>query len=381
MKVLVIGNYLPQQQQSMLRFAELICSQYREAGHDVRLLQPRVFLGRLGGNPDSGAGKWLGYLDRFVLFRWSLHRQLAWSDVVHIVDHSNAMLVPWLGKKTHLITCHDLLAIRGARGDIPGYSVGRTGRLLQRWIFSGLRRAQHVVCVSEQTRDELRTISDLPSERISVIYNGLNYPYTPMPAQEAHFRLVKLGMDATKSFILHVGGNQWYKNRLGVVRIFSDLLRLSDTAEYHLILAGKPWPQDLTEAVQLSGYADRIHAVTKADNEDLRALYTMAKFLLFPSLAEGFGWPIAEAMACACPVVTSNRAPMTEVGGDAALFIDPESADAAGAIAAFLDSGEASQMREKGLRQVAKFSDKSMCEGYLQVIQGLLESVVGARKN
>lgn len=372
LKILVIGNYPPMTQQSMLRFGDLICGLYAEAGHEVRLLQQPVLLGRLVPNAEQGLGKWLGYLDRFVLFRWSLRKALAWADVVHLCDQGNAMMVPWLRHKPHLVTCHDLLAIRGAQGVIANYHVSRTGRMLQRWIASGLRRAQRVVCVSEQTRRELQAVLCLSDDRVSVVYNGLNYPYSPMPPEQARARLSALGLDVDQPFVLHVGGNQWYKNRVGVVRIFSQLTRDPAFAACRLVLAGKPWPQDLTTAVQQSELADRVHAVTGADNEDLRALYSLAEFLLFPSLAEGFGWPIAEAMASGCPVVTSNRAPMTEVGGDAALFIDPEGADAAKEIAAFLESGETLRLRGKGLRQAAKFNDSSMRAGYLQVIQELL---------
>jgi Glycosyltransferase len=286
----------------------------------VRLLSPPIMLGRLTNNTVRGLGKWLGYIDRFVLFRLALRRALVGTDVVHICDQGNAMMVPWLQGKPHLVTCHDMLAIRGAQGDIPGYQVGLTGRMLQRWILRGLRRAQHVACVSEQTRYELQQVTGLPDAQVSVVYNAPNYPYAPMPRDQAHSRLKALGLDPAQPYVLHVGGNQWYKNRMGVIRIFAKLISQSGYIAHHLVLAGKPWPPDLTTAAQTSGCADRIHALTKVDNEDLHALYSLADFLLFPSLAEGFGWPIAEAMACGCPVVTSNRAPMTEVGGAAAFI-------------------------------------------------------------
>ena len=368
-KILVIGNYPLMRQESMLRFAGLMCILYREAGHEVRLLQPSVLFGRYGHNAEKGVGKWLSYLDRFVLFRRSLCRELEWPDVVHIIDHGNAMLVPWLKGKAHLVTCHDLLAIRGAQGDIPGYAVSRTGRLLQRWILSGLRKSQYVVCVSEHTQSELQKVAGLSPDLMSVVYNGLNYPYAPMPAQEAHVRLARLGLDATTPFVLHVGGNQWYKNRIGVVRIFSHLVRELGYNEYHLVLAGKAWTEALVTAVQSSGCADRVHMVTDADNEDLRALYSVARFLLFPSLAEGFGWPIAEAMACGCPVVTSKRAPMTEVGGEAALYIEPDATDAAEQITAMLNPEALAKMRACGQQRAAQLNTDVMKIGYLQAVE------------
>ena len=75
--------------------------------------------------------------------------------------------------------------------------------------------------------------------------------------------------------------------------------------------------------MSLNGLRDRVIELTNITNEDLRALYSKATALLFPSLREGFGWPIIEAQACGCPVFTSDRVPMTEVGGDAAIYLDP----------------------------------------------------------
>ena len=372
LRILLIGNYAPMRQQSMLRFAELIQRLYAEAGHEVRLLQPAVALGRWARHPERGFGKWLGYMDRFVLFRGPLRRALAWADVVHVCDHSNAMTVPWLRGKPHLVTCHDMLAIRGAAGRIDGYRIGPGGRVLQRWILAGLRHAEHVVCDSLQTRRELQEMAGLPDARVSVVPVALNYPYRPMAAGDAAARIATAGLDPQSPYVLHVGGNEWYKNRVGVVRIFAELMKQQDYQAHRLVLAGKTWDADLAAAVAGSGLADRIDAVVDADSETLRALYSRADFLLFPSLAEGFGWPIAEAMACGCPVVTTGRAPMTEVGGEAALYLN-DPADAAGCARHIAQSlGSRGERAALGLRQSARFDAAAMRAGYCAVLSRLV---------
>ena len=111
---------------------------------------------------------------------------------------------------------------------------------------------------------------------------------------------------------------------LGVVRIFAHLAALPQFAQHHLVLAGKPWTRELRELIRHVGLAERVHEWVDVSNEDLRALYSAADALIFPSLQEGFGWPIAEAQACGCPVFTTNRPPMTEVGADAAAYFDPD---------------------------------------------------------
>jgi glycosyltransferase involved in cell wall biosynthesis len=112
-----------------------------------------------------------------------------------------------------------------------------------------------------------------------------------------------------------------------------------------------------------------MHMLCDCDNEDLRALYSAADALLFPSLAEGFGWPIAEAQACGCPVVTSARAPMNDVGGKAAIYIDPrDSATAARTLRDLLwESGaDKAARKQKSLANAARFSADRMIDRYIE---------------
>jgi glycosyltransferase involved in cell wall biosynthesis len=376
MKILLIGNYVHNRQQSMQRFAELMQELLRTAGHEVRLLRPAPFFGKLQPG-ETGLGKWLGYIDRFVLFQPRLRREGAWADVVHICDHANAVYVTSLGDKPHVVTCHDLLAIRSALGEISGNPTGWSGRIYQRWILRGLRHAQHVVCVSTQTQAELLRVAPLPAARTRVVADALNYPYCPMPPDEARARLQSLGATGGWPFFLHVGGSQWYKNRPGLVRIFGQLAALPAFELHHLVMAGKPWPLELRELVQRSGLAGRIHEWTEVSNEDLCALYSLAEALLFPSLAEGFGWPIAEAQACGCPVVTSDRAPMTEVGGAGAVYIDPDDeAAAARTIAEALP--RRNQLVQAGLLNAERFSGAEMLSAYLGAYRSVLRTEVSA---
>ena len=364
MKVLLIGNYENLRQQSMQRFAEMLREGLTAAEHEVRLVCPPVWLGRLRRG-ETGLAKWIGYLDRFLLYPPLLRRQIRWADVVHICDQANAVYVRHIRAKAHLVTCHDMLAIRAALGEIPESPTGWTGRRYQRWILHGLRRAQAVACVSGQSAQELQRVAGMPEARVTVVHNALNYPYRPMATAEAEAHLQALDLDPARPFFVHVGGNQWYKNRLGVLRLFAELIRQPAFARHRLVMAGKTWTgtmRALTADLKLS---DRVDERVEVSNEQLRALYSRAEALLFPSLAEGFGWPIAEAQACGCPVVTTGRPPMTEVGGEAAIYIDPaDPAGAASRIAAALTERE--RLRTAGLENAARFSSEVMINGYLR---------------
>lgn len=368
MKILLIGNYENTRQQSMQRFAEMVRRGLRAAGYDARVVRPPVLLGRLCRS-ETGLGKWVGYIDRFLLYPPLLRWQARWADVVHVCDQANAVYMPHLRGKPHVITCHDMLAIRAALGEIKESPTGWTGRIYQRWILNNLRKAEAAACVSHQTREEVLRLAGLPSDRVTVIPNALNYPYQPMVSEEALTHLQTLGLTNTRPLFLHVGGNQWYKNRPGVLRIFAELLRRPGYESHRLVMAGKPWTAEMRHLVRSLRLEDRVVELVEVSNEELRALYSSAEALLFPSLQEGFGWPIVEAQACGCPVATTRRPPMTNVGGSAVIYIDPaDTSGAASVIATAL--AERERWRVAGLENAAWFSTAAMIDGYVRCYRG-----------
>jgi glycosyltransferase involved in cell wall biosynthesis len=194
-----------------------------------------------------------------------------------------------------------------------------------------------------------------------------------MALAEARGRLGSLGIGKLQPFFLHVGGNQWYKNRLGVLRIFRELLETPTYAGHHLVMAGKPWRQEMHAYIDQHGFNHRVQELINVSDEDLHALYSGADALLFPSFQEGFGWPIIEAQACGCPVVTTNRPPMTEIGGSAAVYIDPQDeVAAAGLIEAALRNAEA--LKVAGLQNVTRFGRDAMLNGYLHAYRTSLSN-------
>ncbi len=146
MKVLLIGNYEYNRQESMQRFVELLRHGLTDAGCDVHRIRPSPVMGRIKPG-ESGLGKWLGYFDRFVLFPPRLRRLVQWADVVHMCDQANSVYIPWLKGKPNVVTCHDMLAIRSALGEIPQNLTRWSGRVFQRWILSGLRQAQRWLAI------------------------------------------------------------------------------------------------------------------------------------------------------------------------------------------------------------------------------------------
>jgi glycosyltransferase involved in cell wall biosynthesis len=365
-RVLLVANFEPDGQQSMGRYAAWLERMLVRRGYSVTVTKPRPFFALLSRN--ASLSKYLGYIDKFILFPPKLRRLATKSDLVHIIDHSNSMYLSSIGTAPALITCHDLLAVRAARGEFPETRTGWSGRLLQRWILSGLKRAQNVVCVSQKTAADLVALTGGAESRVTVIYNTLNREFKPPVEAPA---TMSLHLPPSTPYFLHVGGNQWYKNRLGVLHIFCELVRHDSFSTSYLVLAGKPWTQSLRDAVDSSGLRSRIVELPAPGDDEVEFLYAHASGLLFPSFQEGFGWPILEAQACGCPVATTNFPPMSEIAGNGAIVIDPR--DPAGAASAILAGlSRRDQMREAGFANLTRFSQEQIVDQYCAVYERLI---------
>ena len=370
--ILLIGNYRADRQQSMQRFASVMIDGLTAAGIEAELIQPQPFFGRFrfaGGF----VAKWMAYLDKFILFRRRLADRLRKRPaIVHICDHSNAMYAKWVDEIPVVVTCHDLLAVRGALGEPTDTPASATGKLLQRWIVRGLESATVVVCVSTATLHDakrlLRRTGGKPA--LETIVNGLNYPYRVLPDGEARSRLADVpALGSDTPFVLHVGSNLRRKNREGVLRIFA---RVKDQWNGQLVFAGDRLSESLVSLGRELGLADRIVEVSNVDDAVLEALYNRATALLFPSTFEGFGWPIAEAHACGCPVLCVDRDPMKDVAGDAALVRPLE--DEAGFAADLLrltEPGERARWSARACENAQRFSAARMVAEYVELYRAL----------
>lgn len=370
--ILLIGNYPLERQQSMERFAMMMLDGLKAAGWPAELIRPRPFLGRFRF---AGAfvAKWLAYVDKFVFFRRTLARKLRERPaLVHVCDHSNAMYSRAVHDLPVVVTCHDLLAVRGALGEATDCPASVTGKYLQRWIVRGLENASAVACVSRATLSDAKRLvrQDDGRPALEQITLGLNYPYRVLPAEEARARLAKFSPIASDTpLVVHVGSNLRRKNREGVLRIFA---RCRDKWNGLLVLAGDSLSPSLRSLGHELGITDRIVEIPNADSETLEALYNRATALLFPSTFEGFGWPIAEAHACGCPVLCLDRVPMSEVAGDAGLVhpIDDEAALAADLLR-LTDPEERARWSAKALENAKHFSTARMISEYVALYRSL----------
>jgi glycosyltransferase involved in cell wall biosynthesis len=370
-KILLVANYKPDRQKSMARYAELLSSGLSERGHEVEVIAPQPIATRFVSR-ESSLFRWLAYVDKFILFPPMLRLHSRQADLVHVCDHSNSSYLRWTGKTPNLITAHDMLAIRSALGHFPQNPTRPSGVKLQQWILSGLAHARNIVCVSEKTRQDLEALVP-PGPKITVIPDPLNPDFIPAPPEDVTAIRKACGLAADEEYLLHVGKDNWYKNRPGVLRIFAELQKFPRFRQVKLIMAGASFPPALRETAR--GLSGVIECVEPSESQ-LRALYTGALALLFPSLEEGFGWPIVEAQACGCPVITSARSPMKEVAGDAAILIDPEDASSAAAIIAERIH-ETDALRRAGFANVRQYAIDNIIHRISDLYREILSSTPG----
>jgi glycosyltransferase involved in cell wall biosynthesis len=374
MRVLLVGNYGPDRQQSMRRYAALLRDLLGSQDVRMQILTPLHVFGRIPFTP-AALRKWLGYIDKYLLFPPLLRLRASSFDLVHICDHSNAVYHPWTGRTPCLVTCHDMLAIRGGLGDASvDCAASPFGRLLQRWILTSLASCSALVFVSRFTlEDFLRLTQRSRSEvgfTLRVIHNPLNSPFTPAADRENLRSEVPQILETP--YLLMVGSSLPRKNRTAGIRL---LHRLGSRWRGRLVIAGQPLsPPERALAAKL-GLAKRIREVIAPDHALLNALYVHAQALLFPSYSEGFGWPVIEAQQCACPVICSNATSLPEVAGAGAILCDPDDLEAmASAVLRLEDPVARAALLATGRANLARFENDVIRDQYLDFYRAVSSS-------
>jgi len=371
--------------QSMPRFARMLQSAYTKRGHTVTIWAPRDGFHRHFAG--TRLAKWAGYVDQYLVFPLHLRQALKSTPPDTLFVFCDQALGPWmplLRHRPHVVHVHDLLALRSALGDLPENPTRFTGRVYQRYIRRGFRRARHFISVSRKTRDDLHRYGGVHAETSAVVYNGLNYPYAPLAKAEAVNTLRVAGFpEAPDGALLHVGGSQWYKNQRGVIALYSSYA--AEVVNPLPLWCISPRPHADLQAILLRVPVNgRVVFVPAVENRTLQAAYSHAAALLFPSLAEGFGWPLIEAQACGCAVVTTDEPPMNEVAGDAATYLprlrladdlDAWAAHGARVLIGLLGESDADrqQRASRGRLWAGRFAADRAIEEYLSIYQRILD--------
>jgi glycosyltransferase involved in cell wall biosynthesis len=236
-----------------------------------------------------------------------------------------------------------------------------------RFNFGNLRRCQRIIAISESTKRDLVSHLGLIPEKIRVVYPGIDHSLFNLQNTEPDIP-PKYGI--TDDYFLYVGDTEWRKNLRGVLEALADV-----PCQVKLVIAGKRAPEDLRlrNWLEETGTLERVVLPGYVPDDDLPCLYGHARGFIFPTRYEGFGLPIAEALACGCPVITSRNSSLPEVAGTAAIYIDPERPNEIreAMMTLLRDTELCDLLRERGLVQVKRFTWERFCRGVLAVLSGI----------
>ena len=288
-------------------------------------------------------------------------------DLFHATEH----LLPVLRGARSVFTLHDAAYVH-----FPQYHLPRNRLFLRLMMPRFLARAQAVITVSEFTRQDAVRLYHVPSDRLHVIPEGVDAAFHPI-AEADTLAQVRQRYRLPERFIMYVGTIEPRKNLITLIEAYAALRhRAPAAAPPGLVIAGgKGWLYEeffdrlralgLEEAVTLTGYVP---------DSDLPGLVNCASVFAFPSLFEGFGLPVLEAMACGVPVVCSTAASLPEVSGEAALLVPPQDVAAwAEALARVLgDSQLAAKLRAQGLARAATFTWEAAARQTMQVYEAVM---------
>jgi len=268
------------------------------------------------------------------------------GDVVHGLD---ARLYGAPRART-VVTLHDVFSLE--RTDLA--AAGFRARKQERYREIATR-ADRILCVSAATRDAYVAAFPEAADRTRVVHHGVDGTFRPAPEETLAAVRARLGLP--RRFLLFVGLLSTRKNLVTLVEAFAPLAAADP--ELHLVLAGRPshGHEAVAAAVQASPARDRIHCPGFVADADLPALYQAAELFVFPSLTEGFGLPVLEALAVGTPVVTSDLPVCREVGGAHVACADPgDPADLARVIDAALRHPDPAARRRAGREWAARFT-------------------------
>jgi glycosyltransferase involved in cell wall biosynthesis len=286
--------------------------------------------------------------------------------------HMPAMLAPIRSALPVVVTIHDLAIVRFPQKFRRWHRTWAT-LILPRLV----RSVQAIVTGSEATKRDLVELLDVAPERVSVIPYGIDSTFAPLPARHPHLDAVRRRYRITRDYVITVGTIEPRKNLVGLVhavKLMRDSTpRLRNLELLHVGPVG--WlAGDVQATVRELGLADHVRFLGYVPDEDLAALYQLARASVYPSLFEGFGFPVLESMARGCPGVTSNCSSMPEVAGDAAVLVDPTSAEsiAGGVARVWDDDGLRAKLSARGLDRAARFTWSATAHGTMRLYDRVL---------
>ncbi len=287
------------------------------------------------------------------------------------VLHVPHYVLPWLLPRRMVVTVHDIIHVL-----FPEFLPNSLGFAFARLsIRAAVRRARRVVVVSRTTADDLKRLFGASEERMRVIPHGVHADFLA-PGEPQRDEALRHRLGVAPPYLLHVGNHKPHKNAEGLLKAYQILAHRGRVAVPPLVMVGGfPPGGELARRAAAMGLADRVRCLGHVERAELAALYRGAAVFVYPTLYEGFGLPVLEAMACGVPVVAGNIAAVREVAGEAVLRVNPRDVvELAAAVRRLLEQADLrDDLRARGRARAQEFPWRRAAEATLEVYRSVRE--------
>ncbi|WP_414544541.1 glycosyltransferase family 4 protein [Nostoc sp. CCY0012] len=261
------------------------------------------------------------YYERYWCYPNAIKKHNA--DIYHIIDHSDGYLVHWLKGKPQpiVVTCHDLINLIQPENIYDQSSLPFMSMAAWKFAIRGMKKAKHIISVSQHTAKDIRQNLEIAPENITIAPDAIESIFRILPKKEVFSLRQEYGIAPETFCLLNVGSNHPRKNISTILKVIKALKEKN--LPVYFWKAGADFTSEQKTFIQTHELQNFVAYLGKPDQDKLVQIYNATDVLLSPSLYEGFGMTVIEAMACGTPVITSNVTSLPEVAGNAAILVDP----------------------------------------------------------
>lgn len=305
-------------------------------------------------------------LDSFFSIFWQRALNRVKLDILHLPFIFDVYHLSIPDNIKTIITLYDIIPILFPKK----YFQNKNAEEWYKQRLEEVRKVEKIITISKSSKNDLIKILKIPEEKVAVIYGGVDESFTVIGSQKVLQTLKKYQI--VPPFILTVSTHSFHKNISRIFQAFKEYISNDDNL--NLVVVGKlisKEEKDWKKELKKLGIEKRVVLTNFVADDDLAAIYNGAEVLLFPSLYEGLGLPVLEALSCGIPVITSKVSSLPEVGGDAVMYVNPEDVQdiTKSLVEVLANDNLRSHMIKKGFAQVKKFSWEAAAKQTLKIYE------------